>query len=137
MTKNQTTTWDIIKQLYETKFNIPGKVIDYIAVNRILKACVDGYKNSTIVDIVKDDRGYINDVIVQFFHFYGWDETLDIPPFLWYTKCHGEWNCFEHRCNTESCMMTDIMIKEAYRICELYSKFLKEINDYYANNNSA
>jgi hypothetical protein len=127
------SVWDVIKRIYKDKFNVSGKVVDYIAVQKILKCCVDGHKNSVIASITKQPVGYVNDVIVEFLHFYGWKETLDICPLMCYKRASKDYKRFIDICYKESNVLTKDMIKTAFDICVIYHRILGEINKYYAN----
>ena len=132
MTKD-INAWELIQRIYESKYNIPSKVIDYVAVNDILNLCAEGYKNAVIATITKQPVGYVNDVVVKFLRFYGWKDTLDISPFSWYNESNKDFEKFMVACLKESLMMTISSIHTAFQICETYDKILMEIGKYYAD----
>jgi hypothetical protein len=133
MTNKDTNAWDCIKGIYKKRFNIPEKVVDYVAVQKILHGCVYGLKNTTIAKIAKESPGYVNDVIVEFLHFYGWKETLDINPIVWYNRANGNKKDFTYFCFKESGMMDVNMINTAFEICQTYKRIVEEIGKFYAN----
>ncbi|MEM4134559.1 MAG: hypothetical protein QXV73_05120 [Candidatus Micrarchaeia archaeon] len=116
------TYWDVIKSFYKNTFNIPTLYIDYIACYPILIDCVTGYSNASISRRNRVPEDYVQDVIIDFLNFLGWEEDLDINPYAIYKKTSGNFEFFTQEVLISSAYLTLEDIKFIFRICKRFNK---------------
>jgi hypothetical protein len=127
----ETTTWDLIKEIYEKNFNVEGTVIDYIAINDILLQCVSGLSNKKISFSTDVDLQYVEATLFTYLGFSGWKQDLDLSPWYVYQSVYGSRFAFEKKINDLTKLVNDDIIDLAYRICSIYDSIKKEIEKFY------
>lgn len=125
------STWDVIKKIYENKFGVSGKQVDYVAVNEILKMCVSGISNAKIGYSLDQEVNYVSEVIYDHLGFNGWETDLDISPWRIYCKNAGVKFAFESEIQNLTNLLNSGIIDLAYRICSIYESIRKEIEYFY------
>lgn len=125
------TGWDLIKKLYEDNFDVNGHVIDYVAVNDILKFCVSGFSNEKISGLLKLDQAYVHKVIYNFLGFYGWEADLDLSPWRIFCRVNGSKFAFAKEIEVLTNLVNDDIIELAFRICSIYNSIRGEIEAFY------
>jgi hypothetical protein len=125
--------WDCIKKFYELKFNIPSRIIDYIAVQSILKKCTSGYSNRRISYAINEPIDYVKEVIEEYFGFSGWMTDLDVNPLALYNRTKGEFIPFDQEVRMVSSLMNYTNIEISFKICRKYYMIEREILKYYVN----
>lgn len=125
------TTWDLIKLIYWKKFGIPPMVVDFIAVQDVLRKCVSGYGNRTICFATDEPINYVRDTLIYFLGFAGWDDDLDINPLAVYNACDNSFEKYKQDIVITSALLTDFQIELSFKVCERYKTILKEIKKYY------
>ena len=126
--------WEVIKLFYKQNFDIPGRVIDYIAVEPILIKSLSGYSNYRIAISIRDDIEYVNGIILSFLKFDGWNEDLDYNPLATYNKVSGNLNHFREEVLQNSVVSNIKMIDKTFYLCrDYYNNIRNEINKYGEN----
>lgn len=123
--------WLKIKDILKGLLGVPEQVLDYVAVEEILKLCASGLSNETISRQLNMDEFYVEDVLDEFFEFDGWEVDLDVNPWFIYKKDVRNQSAFEYRVNTLTDLMDDLKMKEAYHVCSMYQRIREEIDKYY------
>lgn len=124
------TLWDLLKHHYEINFNIPGYIIDYIAIKDIIRDCVVGYSNSTIARRNKQKVSYVLEVLTGYLWFTGWLDDLDFSPMALYEKSNGIKLAYEQEINMVS-SFSQVIVDMSFEICRRYEQIEKELEKYY------
>jgi hypothetical protein len=122
--------WKEITDYYEKNYNIPPRILDMIAVDPILKLCVEGLSNLHIVERLDFDMKYIMEEINKNLIFSGWDNDLDFNP-IFIFKSHQEYEDYVKQVNTISNITPIDIINKSYNLCRKYKKIIREIDEYY------
>jgi hypothetical protein len=125
-------SWTGIKMFYKKVFNIPEKVLEYVAIFKILTDCVVGYSNYKIATRNKVEIEYVMEVIFDFFSFGGWKHDLDISPLSVYNMVNGIFIAYESYIKSISTMSEENLII-SFNICRIYKEIKRLIERYYEN----
>lgn len=131
MTRNLRPNWNGIKQFYEDHFDIPQRVLDYVAVQRILLLCASGMSNKSISKQLDMTEHYIEDVLNEFIDFGGWDEDLDLNPWFIYKQDIHNQSAFETKIRVLTDLIKNDIIVQAYYVCSKYNYIRKQVEEYY------
>lgn len=124
--------WDYVAKLYERNFGVSRKTLDLVAVDPILKMCVEGYSNRRIANsLFRSDVKYVEKSLVEFMDFYGWDYDMDISPWAVYNRSNDDYNNFYQEMITSSPYVSDSNIKISFYLCRRYKTIRKEIKERY------
>ena len=124
-------TWKITKKLIATSLNVNQKIIDYIAVLDILKNCVYGYSNKSISKRTQVPIEYVENVLIDFMSFTGWEEDLDISPIAIFRSSGKLFDAFVMNINNLSSMSGDSLIIMAYNTCVVYDYIKEKVEEFY------
>lgn len=130
---NDMDVWKGIKNLYKEKFNIPTRIIDFIAVYDILLRCVQGFSNTKISKYSKLDADYISEVLMEYFLFEGWNSDLDFSPIAVYNRNEGIRINYLEEVKTITGLCDELCLDFTYSICKRFNYIKKEINKYYGS----
>lgn len=122
--------WMTIQQVYMTYFNIPARVVDYMAVEPILHLCAEGRSNKYISRKVQLSQRHVKSVLSEFLEFEGWKEDLDISPLMVYDSVDKDWYYYRTTIKTVSSLTSVKEISLSYRVCRKYRTIRKEITKY-------
>ncbi len=123
--------WSLLKHYYSVKFNIPTRVVDFIAIQDITKKSISGYSNSRIAYSVGETIIYIKEVLEEFLDFGGWTLDLDVNPLAIYNRSNDNFINFRQEILMLTSLMSDIDINVSFSLCRKYKKIESEINKYY------
>ncbi len=123
--------WSLLKHFYNVKFNIPNRVVDYIAVQDILKKSISGYGNSRIAYSIGETIIYIKEVLNEFLDFGGWTLDLDVNPLAIYNRSNNSFINFRQEILMLTALMSDPDIYVSFYLCKKYKKIESEIKKYY------
>ncbi len=115
------TLWDIVKRYYKETYNIPPEYIEFIACYPVLLDCVTGYSVNSISRRTKFDKAYIEEILFQFFKFYGWDVDLEISPIAIFRKTAGNFLLYEQEVISFSHLRKEEIL-QSFRICKIFEK---------------
>lgn len=122
--------WRDVKEILQDLVGIPNEVLDYIAVQEVLKLCASGRGNTAIARQLGLEVKVVSDIVKEFFNFDGWDDDLDINPWFLYRKDPYNQSGFEYRIRTLTKLIEDDIITLAYHACSVYGRILEEIEKY-------
>ena len=125
------TEWDAVKQLYKDKFGVEGHLVDYVAVNEILRMCVSGISNERICQSLGLDGVYVSGVIWDYLGFHGWALDLDLDPWRIFCSVTGNKWAFAKKIEDLTELLNNDIIEVAYRICSIYNSIQGEIEKFY------
>ena len=123
--------WDYLRTLLEEKLNIPGEILDYIAVKDILQLCASGSSNANIARFTNVEIEYVEQTLKEFFHFEGWRDDCDLNPFVLYKTCDGIWEDFEKEVTILYPYYTELEKTKLYLIASTYSKIEQDTEKYW------
>jgi hypothetical protein len=123
--------WEEVQQIYKEKFNIPPRILDYVACEEILSLCCKGLTNEDIAFWVNTDTEYVSFVIKEFLGFDGFEHNLDLSPLVIYNNCNGNRNCFVGNIKLITSLLSKKEIYDAYYICKKFLEIENQIKIYY------
>jgi len=119
--------WEFIQYLYKKYYNIPPRVVDYMAIYDIIEMCARGLSVRSISKRTKLPQKYIKPTIQEFLDFDGWKEDLDLDMYQRYKSLDGDYGMFVSTIRTTSAVSSGKEINTAYRICGKVEIIRKEI----------
>ena len=123
--------WLVIQNLYKERYGIEPHLVDYVAVNDILKLCASGLSNKHICKSLDQSPIYVAQVLFHFLGFNGWDSDLDLSPWNVYNRVSGNKLAFEKEILDLTNLLNDDIIDLAYRVCSIYASIRKEMEKFY------
>lgn len=123
--------WDYTKKLLEEKLNIPGKIIDYIAVKDILQLCASGSSNENISRFTDADVRYVSKTILEFFKFPGWSVDCECNPYQIFKSCDNDWESFVKEIEILYPQYSITKIEQMFSICEIFIEIEEETEKYW------
>lgn len=115
--------WDLIRALHSEKTHIPPSVVDYIAVEEILRDCAVGLSNTTIASSYNMDIDYVNGCTNYFLEFSGWTDDLSVSPLVFFDNGELE--------KLSEFDLSDETIKQARLVCLKYNRIKELIDEFY------
>jgi hypothetical protein len=125
------TLWDLIKYYYQKTFNIPPRYIELVSVMPILEKSIEGFGNRTISRAFNVPVDYVEDVLIDFLCFIGWDEDLDLSPIGVYNTCLGNYTCFYEKILSSSMLIEIEKIPFLFKLCKRFVELKKELEALY------
>ncbi len=125
-----TKTWEMIQTMYKKLHGIPPRVVDYMAVEPIVKLCADGRSNSFISRKLNLDISYVSFTLKEFLRFPGWEEDLDISPLSVYNLSYRDFIVYKTNMRSLSSTIDKNTINKSFNICRSYHTIRKEIEEY-------
>lgn len=127
----QITLWDYILNKYSKAESLPPIVVEYIAVFDILKYSVEGISNKRISSRLNMPVDYIENVLIDFLHFTGWDVDIDFSPVALFYLSACNYSVFYYKVISTSLYdVSDNIITLMYNICIRFNKIKETINKY-------
>lgn len=123
--------WELIQSALSANSGVSKAVLDYIAVDPILKLCVGGRSNQSIAGYLGFEIKYVKESIQEFLEFDGWENDLDINPWYAYQKSPHNQASFTYTIQVLTGLVSYDTIVIAYSICSKYDLIRKEIEKYY------
>jgi hypothetical protein len=127
------SNWEYVKNFYVQHLHFPPRVVDYIAVDQILKYCVEGISVKSIAGYTESDEEYIAQVLVEFLEFLGWSEDLDVNPLAIYERLNGDYKEFRTEIELLTPLMPSVKINKSYGLVRKYLRIRKEVDKYYGD----
>lgn len=121
----------MIEDFYESKLNIPKKIVNLLSIELILKGCAEGLSNKRIALRYGLKLKEVSSSLEEFFYFGGWNIDLDFSPIAIYNKINGNYEAYKREVIMISPASFDKYIDDSFYVCEIYSKVKKEIDKYY------
>lgn len=122
--------WEFIQFIYKKNYDIPPRIIDYIAVMDIVELCARGKSCKSIAKLLKFSYKYVRSVILEFLNFDGWDKDFETDFLLRYESLDGDYETFVSTVKSTTRLITGKEINIAYRICGRIRIMRKEIKQY-------
>ena len=129
--KEVKSVWELTQFIYKTRYGIPYKVLNYIAVFQILNLCAMGYSTKRISLRLGLNLTYITSILQEYLFFEGWNIDLDFSPLAIYKRCNGNYSCFYYNIIGFYTCFDASAIGFSYRICTVVDIIRKEIDKYY------
>lgn len=126
--------WNYLKILLEERLNIPGRVLDTIAVKDILQLCASGSSNENISKVTEADLEYVVDVLREFLLFFGWTIDCDLNPLTLYNSLVDDlysFDLFEREINILYPYYTKEEIMQMYQVAHLYKQIEDEMEKFW------
>lgn len=125
------TLWDEIKKYYEIKFSIPEIIIEYISIQEILKRSVTGYSNKRIARQFNFPTRYIENILIDYLYFTGWESDLDFNPLALYNKVNGDYIAYSYQIDcTTPIVYSNKIVNISYNIAKRYNEIKEKIKEY-------
>ena len=123
--------WKEFCEYVNTTLEIPKEILNLLAVNDILFACVVGLSNKTIANRFNLDIEYIKYTLKEFLDFEGWEYDLDLNAFNIYKRSNRDLNSFSLFVDTLSSLVTKETKEILFGLCEKYEELFKKVEKYY------
>ncbi len=107
-------------------------ILDYIAVQEILRLHATGLSYKRIAIIVESDEDYILDTIISFLDASPFKDDLDFNPLFIY-ESSSNYDEFRSKCKI-SPVTSEYDISNSWDSCRVYLRLAKTVEEYYAKN---
>lgn len=128
--------WTMFRKFYARKFGISEKMVDLIASYEILKLSVSGYSNKRISNRLLVSATDVQDSLLEFLDFFGWDFDLDFSPISLYNKSKGVFMAYDQEISMLTGRLSDYeAVRKSFEICEKFSKLKEKVDMFYGTKN--
>lgn len=121
--------WRFVQAYINYFFGTSPRILDYIAVEGILRYAVSGLSNKTIANKLELEEEILVEILSDFLLFDGWKEDLDFSPIFFYNKNYGVFFLYERDVLSISSATDENTIKESYNVCSIYHMIVKETSN--------
>jgi hypothetical protein len=128
------TNWEIFRKYYSELFGVSLELVDILAVYDVLRMCACGYANYRISKKTKLDIFYIEETLLTYYDFYGWNFDLDFSPIALYNRSNDNINRFEEEIRMTSNRVDEGFIKRMFEISQRFTKIKGEVEEFYGRN---
>lgn len=130
MSRNVHPQWELIQTLYKSKFGTEPEVIDFIAVQDVLRLCCYGLTTEQISSELFVEEGYVISILEEYYNFSGWTKKMKIDLYSLY-RSTVDFDDFEnYLVNFASGNVKAESMRHAYDMCATYEKLKELLKDY-------
>lgn len=122
--------WEVIQKIYKELFGVEPEVINFIAVKDILRLCCYGMSSKRISSELFVGEEYVTDVLIEYFDFGGWEETLEINPLSLYNSTIEFSDFVKYIEDFAEDSINKNLIHAAYEMCKKYEKLKELLKNY-------
>jgi hypothetical protein len=127
----ESSVWKEFSEYIKKYLDIDKKLLDLLAVDSLLHACVAGLSNKTISNKFNCNIKYIENVLKSFLDFKGWTNDLDLNIYNIFISSEGNYNTFSMHIDTLSSLFTNDIKLIAFNICSQYKEIERIVDKYY------
>lgn len=120
-------SWRFLQAYLDYFQEVPPFVLDFLAIEEIIKYCISGISNKTIALSLDISEELIKDILEKFLEFSGWEEDLDISPMFFYNSSYGIYLLYRNKIEEVSPVTTEEIILQSYRVCHTYQNLLQKM----------
>ena len=122
-------SWEEFKKMTGNEYT---SILDYIAVQEILRLHANGLSYKKIAVTVELDEDYILDTIISFLNAIPFKEDLDFNPLFIYENSN-DYDEFRAKCNI-SPITNESDISNSWDSCRVYLMLASAVEEYYDEN---
>jgi len=122
-------SWEEFKRMTGNEYT---SILDYIAVQEILRLHANGLSYKKIAVTVELDEDYILDTIISFLNAIPFKEDLDFNPLFIYENSN-DYDEFRAKCKI-SPITNESDISNSWDSCRVYLMLARAVEEYYDEN---
>ena len=123
--------WIITRKFISDVIGIPEYILDYIAVDDILRRSLSGRSNRAIAKDLKMKIYYIVHVLDQFLESNGWEEHAEYNPLALYYKSGMDYDKFKEEMAMSYHVYDEQYFVICFNMCEKFRLMREEVKKYY------
>lgn len=130
MDKNK-TLWEFFISDYSNKTLLPVSILELIAIYPVVKLCAEGISNMRISKRLDFPIRYVEDILIDYLDFSGWDLDLDFSPIAMYSRSNKNFDIYYYEVYTVTPVaLSNRFINLSFNICTRFIKIKEKLKEY-------